>query len=860
MDGWKLDLSTQWDVLGPFPISAREQHFISPAFPINLALPYHHEPNRTWPSSLADGGSVGWKVFNVTDNGRLVVSHPDIRWKSLRATEGWAALQHHNVLHTTLRIIPPAQSSRLQVPWLACSFLQASFFALMPVQPTELPFTPEWNPGDIYGLPRPPKQLIEPPALSLTEPTSYHLFVSGDYEIRLFGDPEVTGHQAPVLDIHVNITLESRQSTVVLDPALHVVCDFVQGWAFGSALGIGIRAMEGQWEVQDVFALSLLEKQRLAPSQTRVLPIIVEQRQSFHESTLHLSVTLLNLQNSRRIVLTPTVDIRHLKSWDDLTSYKAIQATYFLSHFPTVYVAIPPALPNLATPKPPIIALHGAGVDILDDFWPASLTRQPHSWIVCPAGRTSWASCIHTTFHLTSSGFDWHGPSADDVWGSLVALTSLLASKPQWAEWTLRENSRAVVIGHSNGGQGTWYLAARYPDRVLAAIPAAAYIKSQQYIPWILSRGAHFLDPSHGGILAASLAQDDNDLFLSNVVNTKILAIHGGDDENVPTWHSRELVGLVRSLRNDANIRSFAEDPGKPHWYPDVLSSPRVQSFLSSVLGEDPVPDKLFTLTVAIPSASGSFHGFAIQDLKVPGRLGKITVSPKDNFLSIKTSNVYSFSFNYSRYPQRPDISIDGMGIKLHSEDSVLWFQCAEKTSWTISSPVPSIRPTGPVTRILSSVSPLKIITPSADRHADSIARRLAHAMLLYLRLDTEIFTDLEVGPVDLQASDLVVIGSNNTFGHSVLQSGPGIVKISPLNFTVNNEKFSDASRGIMFLHPHPFNSERMALFLCGNSMDGLERIARLLLPMRTGVPLPDFLITGQEGDHMGIGGLHGGG
>ncbi|KAH8108462.1 hypothetical protein DFH11DRAFT_1094843 [Phellopilus nigrolimitatus] len=32
---WQISLSKDWDVLGPFPIHAREQHFLSPGFPLN---------------------------------------------------------------------------------------------------------------------------------------------------------------------------------------------------------------------------------------------------------------------------------------------------------------------------------------------------------------------------------------------------------------------------------------------------------------------------------------------------------------------------------------------------------------------------------------------------------------------------------------------------------------------------------------------------------------------------------------------------------------------------------------------------------------------------------------------------------
>lgn len=39
-DQWKLTLSKDWDVLGPFPLHAREQHFLSPSFPVDCELYY----------------------------------------------------------------------------------------------------------------------------------------------------------------------------------------------------------------------------------------------------------------------------------------------------------------------------------------------------------------------------------------------------------------------------------------------------------------------------------------------------------------------------------------------------------------------------------------------------------------------------------------------------------------------------------------------------------------------------------------------------------------------------------------------------------------------------------------------------
>lgn len=128
-------------------------------------------------------------------------------------------------------------------------------------------------------------------------------------------------------------------------------------------------------------------------------------------------------------------------------------------------------------------------------------------------------------------------------------------------EWGNVDSQQLVVLGHSNGGQGAWYLAARWPDKILGGdfirihclsssltpavvVPAAGFLKSQQYVPWTLSRyglmscipnalqtltnrSAHYLDPALRAILDTSLTPDDNDLHLSNLVDTPVLAVHG---------------------------------------------------------------------------------------------------------------------------------------------------------------------------------------------------------------------------------------------------------------------------------------------------------------------------------------------
>jgi len=40
-------------------------------------------------------------------------------------------------------------------------------------------------------------------------------------------------------------------------------------------------------------------------------------------------------------------------------------------------------------------------------------------------------------------------------------------------------------------------------------------------------RGAHFVDPSLRAILESSLTPDDNDLHVTNLAQTQVLAVHG---------------------------------------------------------------------------------------------------------------------------------------------------------------------------------------------------------------------------------------------------------------------------------------------------------------------------------------------
>ncbi|PPQ74189.1 hypothetical protein CVT26_004486 [Gymnopilus dilepis] len=628
---WQVRFDSNWDVLGPFPIHAREQHLLSPAFPLNLSIATDY--TKSWPSAYADGGFVNWTKAQSTAEGHL---------EQLRSTEGWAALQHHAVLRTTVTVHPPSNSKNSSPPQLLVDLKQASYFALRPQEQDISAFVPEWCAGNIYDLERPLPHVVDLPTPPSTKnPTKYDLFVSGDYEIRLFGDPLVRQSEVPVQSITLTLHIQDTRQSLARQGSQDVIPDFLDGYAVGDALGLGIQSTTGWWTAQNVrvrspsgLELKLLNTITIAPSQTRVIPIeIIQSAPYFDLKDIVIELTFVSENISH--VVPISIPINHLQQ--KASERQSFTATFFYANAtPSRFIAIPPFTQGTGGNALPILALHGAGVDIFGhDFWVRSLPQNPVSWIVVPTGRTSW-------------GLDWHGPSADDAWSALEALAIIATRRREKLpdSWEAPSTSKVVVVGHSNGGQGAWYFASRYPDRVMAVVPAAAYIKSQSYIPLTLSRSAHFIDPTLRSILDTAQTPDDNDLLLSNLVDTPILAIHGGDDENVPTWHTREATATLKTWYPSANI-TYKEDPGEGHWYASVLQNSQVQGFVDSAVSSanEPGDASAFTLTVAIPRESGSLKGWSITRLDIPGRLGRLHVRKiKDGLFVVEPSNIHSFT------------------------------------------------------------------------------------------------------------------------------------------------------------------------------------------------------------------------
>lgn len=108
----------------------------------------------------------------------------------------------------------------------------------------------------------------------------------------------------------------------------------------------------------------------------------------------------------------------------------------------------------------------------------------------------------------------------------MEALSTILHR--HWPAWAFNPDTKVILAGHSNGGQGVWHLAVHYPDRVRGAIAAAGFMNAQAYVSTGLSHGSRFVGPLLRAILESAYTSDNNELFLGNIAHTvPILAMHG---------------------------------------------------------------------------------------------------------------------------------------------------------------------------------------------------------------------------------------------------------------------------------------------------------------------------------------------
>ncbi|KAJ3120897.1 hypothetical protein HK098_004132 [Nowakowskiella sp. JEL0407] len=908
-----ISLPLEWEVLGPFPIGSREVG----ADPLSAyggfeVLPYNTSAH--FPSELADNGYVTWQKIKTTEDkltGEQVVGpveFDNVRWEFNAQAFGWIALHHviyfrgfFTVPETGVYMINMNQVSSFKIDSRAFlgNLYSYEHLAETPVYLKEgqhRMFVQTVMDIRIFGGSIPPRQkfsgsivpvsnftpqssIIIPPQDSIFPEIIDSTFITPYASVTLMntnttleppleyieqprkprdGDPDQPSesHKDPWSDR--DITLESELANTI-------------GWV--QIVSVDCFDKYGN----DVpIRMTMLNSIKLAPGQMYPVPLEFPVEEGVNIQDVELD-GLKIVFRGMKLDTRERFDVEYFpkkfkrRVWGD--GYKIT----FLDYDGSVqYAMAKPPKSKCSYSKydrcPIILALHGSGVEADSDFWLEAYNRHDQAWILYPTGRTTW-------------GFDWHGPSYMNIQEALDALSELPGVPDGIEDDYLVDKNKLVYTGHSNGGQGAWWLVSHYPDLAVAAMPAAGFMKIQLYTPYFLRVGDAFADPTLRGILEASISEHDIDLYSSNLAGIPILARSGGSDDNVPPMHTRRMIRLVNEWARDPNIAIVSEIPTQGHWFDGVMSDDIMQSFLDKYLvrkvlegegrelkmegGEKgelkvgefqkisvPVLPHSFTLSTLNPASTGTKGGIRILQLEVPFRLGQIQVHQHGTMWILNTTNIRRFGFvDDSRRAGVTGFIVDGTEFPapvvgpsyVYKEGT---WQISSDLLWLSRERHPSTY--GPAMNILKH--PFLIVIPSTPTTTKmgtiyrQVAQHIAASWYLYGRGGTQIVRDVDVLDGLAARYNFIVLGGpedNKWTRRREKEGAANLVRFLPDGYQISNRKYVGPGIGIIFSAPSPTRT-RMGLFISGTDELGFMKAA-WTIPFRTGLMVPDYMVFGDE-------------
>lgn len=155
----------------------------------------------------------------------------------------------------------------------------------------------------------------------------------------------------------------------------------------------------------------------------------------------------------------------------------------------------------------------------------------------------------------------WIGEQADQAVAALdQTVTEFKADK-----------QKIYATGFSLGGYGTWYLAAKHPNKFAAIAPIGGHI-----VPAFLSVPITFPPPIralvHPEILPLYESSNPYSSVAKPVERTPVWMFHGGEDEQVPVTDARKMVEALKEA--GANYQ-YTEYAGSRHFIYDKAYTER---------------------------------------------------------------------------------------------------------------------------------------------------------------------------------------------------------------------------------------------------------------------------------------------
>lgn len=846
-DAGAVTFLSQWSVLGPFRIGTRGMGLLDPsqtsvsltvrteaiwgADPLEFYGGINHvdvEGEVGYHSPLTRNATVHWssrtfstRAANSGTSIDLTADFPDVDWVFAQRIYGWSALQYQGWLKGHIVNAESVKCRVVVYPDNILEFWINDYHVFG---------------GDFYAFQRAPVVLDLQPGLN-------------NVSIRFVRDVRSMGGALPP-DIQARLRVEIAPSPVKIVQDSVVLPDVVNERFCSQYGSLLVRNQGSTWiEVRQITAYSnghhftvADDETTFAPGQSRPMKLDFKSAQTMgatmkfdleytdNASEFHISTTELELRRTEPSSLQQ-ITFLHLSG---AVSYATLRP--------------PPAASSSCTSRkaPVLLNLHGAGVEVDDTFARHMFDDTPDlaAWILSPTGMTSW------------SGDDWH------TWG-LADAHAAVSAIAEWIEWTAWKGpgvftEKLLVAGHSNGGQGTWYLVSHQPDRVLGAAAASGYSSIENYVPYVFWNEA---DALQSGILQISRNNYRHELLAENLVGIPVFQQHGSADDNVPTYHSRLMNTLLAQAGKLAN---YAEILDQGHWFTGTMTTePMVEFYLTCLNVSDPLPEVLPDFAFTAPNSHdlGSRYGLFIDQLTTPDRMGHVKVSvSRNNSLTqwhLRTQNIRRLHLDSVAFSSNPpyEIFLDDLPYAFDVQNQTISdsFVLTDSNIWAREVAVDWRnleqrygRQRGVLDSILRTAGAFQIVHCSDDTL--SMAVQVSRNLLQYFGADSSIVPEPMYRAALEGVGNVITIGLGNSIPPAQLATFPIRLQDGKVLLTTRESgtKSIPLASGMGGIWLRPLPSERLELVIWGFDEVGLQQAARLV-PTLTGGGQPDFVIFSDE-------------
>ena len=153
-------------------------------------------------------------------------------------------------------------------------------------------------------------------------------------------------------------------------------------------------------------------------------------------------------------------------------------------------------------------------------------------------------------------------PQTSNYWIGDAAEQAMKALEQTVTEFN-GDTNRLYLTGFSLGGYGSWYLAAKYPKKFAAVVPAGGGIAPPTNVPLA---GLRLFMPAE--MFALYSASDPYTAFAKSIGKTPVWIFHGAKDDIVPVTESRKMEAALKASGGNVKYTEYAEEG---HFIPDRI-------------------------------------------------------------------------------------------------------------------------------------------------------------------------------------------------------------------------------------------------------------------------------------------------